>query len=184
MTPTIRVDDEVYALLQERAEAFVDTPNTVLRRILDLEPSTATTAHRPPRGPRRGEDRASRKLAKLMREDLLAADEELVWERRNSGERHVARLDAEGRLVLEDGHVADTPSAAARHLTGYEVNGWRVWRRASDGAALAELWGGRDGRRGGPGRRGHRYGERSERPERPERPGRPERPQPPAALEG
>ena len=34
MTPTIRVDDEVYALLQERAEAFIDTPNTVLRRIL------------------------------------------------------------------------------------------------------------------------------------------------------
>ena len=30
MTPTIRVDDEVYALLQQRGEAFVDTPNTVL----------------------------------------------------------------------------------------------------------------------------------------------------------
>jgi hypothetical protein len=166
LSPTIRVDDEVYALLQERAEAFIDTPNTVLRRILDLEPSTSTTAHRPMR--RDGEP-AGRKLAKMISADLLAPDEELVWERRNSGDRHTARVDAEGRMHLEDGHVADSPSAAARHLAGYEVNGWRVWRRSSDGSALAELWGGREGRRGGPGRRSHRRGERGERPERGER---------------
>lgn len=30
--PTIRIDDEVYAVLQKRALAFVDTPNDVLRR--------------------------------------------------------------------------------------------------------------------------------------------------------
>jgi hypothetical protein len=166
MTPTIRVDDEVYALLQQRGEAFVDTPNTVLRRILDLEPSTSSTAHRPMR--RDGEP-AGRKLAKMISRELLTADEELVWERRNSGERHTARVDADGRMHLEDGHVADSPSAAARHLAGYEVNGWRVWRRSSDGSALAELWGGREGRRGGPGRRSHRRGERGERPERLER---------------
>jgi hypothetical protein len=35
--PTIRIDEEVYGVLQERAVAFVDTPNSVLRRVLDLE---------------------------------------------------------------------------------------------------------------------------------------------------
>ena len=141
MTPTIRVDDEVYALLQERGEAFVDTPNTVLRRILGLSESDESTGHPVGRrGGRRGEDRASRKLAKLVADDLLSPDEELVWERRNNGERHTARVGADGTLHLEDGHVADSPSAAARHLAGYEVNGWRVWRRA-DGTPLADLWG-------------------------------------------
>jgi hypothetical protein len=36
MSPSIRVDDEVYGFLQRNAEAFVDTPNTVLRRLLKL----------------------------------------------------------------------------------------------------------------------------------------------------
>lgn len=36
MTPTIRVDDEVYERLKDKAEPFVDTPNTVLRRVLGL----------------------------------------------------------------------------------------------------------------------------------------------------
>jgi len=152
MSPTIRVDDEVYALLQARAEAFIDTPNTVLRRILDLEPTAGTTANRPERGGREG---ASRKLARMITEGLIEADEQLVWERRNNGEHHTARVAEDGRLHLEDGHVAESPSAAARHLTGYEVNGWRVWKRA-DGSALGEVWAGREGRRG----RGPRRGER------------------------
>ena len=138
MTPTIRVDDEVYALLQERGEAFVDTPNTVLRRILGLTEPGESTGH--PIGRRGGrEDRASRKLAKLVADDVLSPDEELVWERRNNGERHTARVGADGTLLLEDGHVADSPSAAARHLAGYEVNGWRVWRRADGDSARRPL---------------------------------------------
>lgn len=36
MSPTIRVDGEVYKLLQDQAEPFVDTPNAVLRRVLGL----------------------------------------------------------------------------------------------------------------------------------------------------
>ena len=37
MSPTIRIDDEVYRWLQERAVPFDDTPNSVLRRIAGLE---------------------------------------------------------------------------------------------------------------------------------------------------
>lgn len=36
MTPTIRIDDEVWQELQKRGRAFVDTPNDVLRRLLHL----------------------------------------------------------------------------------------------------------------------------------------------------
>lgn len=33
---TIQVDDEVFAILQKNAKPFVDTPNSALRRLLDL----------------------------------------------------------------------------------------------------------------------------------------------------
>ena len=39
MSPTIRIDDEVYQALKAQAEPFVDTPNTVLRRLFSLDPS-------------------------------------------------------------------------------------------------------------------------------------------------
>jgi hypothetical protein len=32
--PTIRVDDDIYRYLQERAQPFIDSPNDVLRRLL------------------------------------------------------------------------------------------------------------------------------------------------------
>jgi negative regulator of replication initiation len=37
MVPTIRVDDEVYERLKNQAEPFIDTPNSVLRRLLELD---------------------------------------------------------------------------------------------------------------------------------------------------
>lgn len=37
-TRTIRIDEEVYQGLKKHAEVFVDTPNTVLRRLLCLPP--------------------------------------------------------------------------------------------------------------------------------------------------
>jgi hypothetical protein len=40
MSPTIRIDGEVLEALKQHAEPFVDTPNTVLRRILGLSPGT------------------------------------------------------------------------------------------------------------------------------------------------
>jgi hypothetical protein len=37
MAPTIRIDDQVYAWLQQQAKPFEDTPNSVLRRIAGLD---------------------------------------------------------------------------------------------------------------------------------------------------
>jgi hypothetical protein len=34
----------------------------------------------------------------------------------------------DGKLELSDGHIFTTPSAAAMHITGSNVNGWRFWR--------------------------------------------------------
>lgn len=45
MPPTIRIDNDVYAWLQQNARPFEDTPNNVLRRIAGLDtPSTDKTA--------------------------------------------------------------------------------------------------------------------------------------------
>jgi hypothetical protein len=37
MSLSIEIDDEVFKLLRNRAEPFVDTPNTVLRRLLGID---------------------------------------------------------------------------------------------------------------------------------------------------
>jgi hypothetical protein len=42
MSPTIRIDDDVYEMLKRKAEPFVDTPNSVLRRWLGLEEGSPT----------------------------------------------------------------------------------------------------------------------------------------------
>jgi Mrr N-terminal domain len=57
--PNIRVDQDVYSFLKDQAEPFVDTPNSVLRRLLGLEEQSvkdvAPAAADPPptRAPRR-----------------------------------------------------------------------------------------------------------------------------------
>lgn len=40
---TIQVDDDVFALLQENAKPFIDTPNSALRKLLGLRVNGATT---------------------------------------------------------------------------------------------------------------------------------------------
>ena len=43
MSSSIDIDDEVFAKLKEEAEPFVDTPNSVLRRLLGLNAGAETT---------------------------------------------------------------------------------------------------------------------------------------------
>jgi hypothetical protein len=48
MAPTIEIDDEVFAKLQEMAVPFVDSPNSVMRRVLGLDSADSprpTTRH-------------------------------------------------------------------------------------------------------------------------------------------
>lgn len=41
MCPSIETDDEVFEVIKKHAEPFVDTPNTVLRRLLGIDRVTA-----------------------------------------------------------------------------------------------------------------------------------------------
>jgi hypothetical protein len=50
---TIEIDSEVMAYLTSHASPFVDTPNTVLRRLLSLDAKTAATTPDAPVGPAR-----------------------------------------------------------------------------------------------------------------------------------
>ncbi|MCW6008412.1 hypothetical protein K1W54_28295 [Micromonospora sp. CPCC 205371] len=130
VVPTIRVDDDVYHRLQQEAKPFVDTPNSVLRRLLDLDGPA-------PKASDVDRARGAGELMTLLRAGLLRPGEGLEWRRRGSVYRAV--VTKEGRLLLEDGQIFDTPSGAARFLAGYEVNGWRTWARAGDGLRLAVL---------------------------------------------
>ena len=71
---------------------------------------------------------------------FLAEGEALEWVPENAGTAHVATVGVDGTLKLEDGTVHATPSAAAKHLVGYEVNGWRVWQVRRTRGKLSEEW--------------------------------------------
>ncbi|MEV6602751.1 hypothetical protein [Kutzneria sp. NPDC051319] len=78
-------------------------------------------------------------VSALLDARLVKPGEEFLWERRNNGVRHIARVRADGAVVLADGRVFATPSGAATALGGYAQNGWGVFRRVSDGRPLSGL---------------------------------------------
>ena len=95
MSPTIRIDGDVYAALQQRADAFVDTPNSVLRKILGLgkeadaeagialEPSAATRStaartkarRKPSEAKKQTRRRSRRKRKRALSASLLPESE-------------------------------------------------------------------------------------------------------------
>lgn len=145
MSHVIRVDDDVYAELQKRAQPFVDTPNDVLRRVLGLnapgsERTRALTVRtEPPVVSDVEHDRGA--LFDMVAAGKLAPGEKLVWERPRRGEHHTATVTAGGRLRLDDGDSPPfkSPSGAAHSICGHPVNGWLQWRRERDGVLLQDL---------------------------------------------
>ena len=75
----------------------------------------------------------------LLRVGLIHEGDVFVWERPRLGQTHRVSITAEGRFVLEDGTIETSASAAARAVSGSSQSGLRVWKRESDGKALAEL---------------------------------------------
>src|SRR5688572_20983918 len=86
MTPTIRIDDEVFEALKQHAEPLVDTPNSVLRRLLELPSNREQAlsdhdevpAQAPRQGRRRrgGSRRGSRPSTRRARPGSILPDEE------------------------------------------------------------------------------------------------------------
>jgi hypothetical protein len=126
MMPTIRISDEVFSELKRRAEALVDTPDSVLRKILGL---TGTAKSSTTGG-----------LLPQLRSGTLSAGDQLVWNRKRAGQTHHATVLANGCIQLPDGQVAESLSKACAILSGGKsYNGWEEWRRASDDVLLNEL---------------------------------------------
>ncbi|MGP2438621.1 hypothetical protein [Streptomyces sp. JW3] len=125
----IEVDDDVYACLEREAKPLLDTPNSVLRRLLGLDPPSPNLAtKRSRRSP----------LIQPISTGRLAVGQVLTWRRRKLGIVHEAVVTEDGKLRLEDGTVHDTPSGACAALAGHPVNGWTAWC-TTDGNTLLSL---------------------------------------------
>jgi RAMA domain-containing protein len=124
--PTIRVSDEVFDELKRRAEAFVDTPDSVMRRVLGLTGGKATGK--------------TGRLLPLLRSGALSVGDRLVWRRKQRGEVHVAVTTPNGCLELADGRIATSLSGACAKLSDNKsYDGWEEWRRESDDTLLDDL---------------------------------------------
>jgi Restriction Enzyme Adenine Methylase Associated len=114
---------------EAKATPLVDTPNTILRRVLGLEPKGTPTPEVDVQG----------ELLPLLEGGRLKAGDELTWNRPRKKETHRAVVTAGGCLKLSDGHVEATPSAACSHAAGGgNFNGWIEWHTA-DGTPISDL---------------------------------------------
>jgi hypothetical protein len=110
--------------------------------IMELHVETTEAAPVPPRAaagrPLRGWS-GNGGLVDLLATGLIRTDEEFIWDRPGHGARHTARIHSDGTLVLADGRAYVNPSGALTALGGKSQNGWKAWRRTSDGRALSDL---------------------------------------------
>ena len=120
-------------LLQTRAEAFVDTPSDVIRRLLNAdsprvdEPKDATAEPTPGR------------LRSLVQAGLLEEGDNLTHTRKRTGETFEALVTREGCLLLPSGSLFKEPSPALREFTGSQIDGWANWTQERTGRTLRDL---------------------------------------------
>ncbi len=72
-------------------------------------------------------------VVELIEAGLVHPGDELVWDRRNLGERYTAQVRGDGCIVLPDGSFYANPSGALTAVGGNHQNGWACWKRVSDG---------------------------------------------------
>ncbi len=78
-------------------------------------------------------------VAELLAAGMIKAGEDFIWARRHIGVEHIARVRADGCLVLSDGRAYANPSGATTALGGNHQNGWSAFRRVADGRTLGDL---------------------------------------------
>jgi Restriction Enzyme Adenine Methylase Associated len=130
--PVIRVSPEVFTALQRHAIPLSDTPDSVLRRLLNIDKVTTGTTPGAVEGP-------EGKLLPLLKAGLLQPGTRLVWHQSRLGNTFYATVLSRGALLLDDGQIAKSPSGACHALTGKSYDGWEEFRRESDNALLSEL---------------------------------------------
>lgn len=126
------MDQQVYDALAARASGF-ETPNTVLRRVLELELV-------------REEEKARRRpgaLATLLEQGKIEPGDDLVHVQKRKGETFRAKVTADGWVEHERGAFA-APSPALAAWTGSQIDGWAFWTHVPTGKNLRSLRGMRE----------------------------------------
>lgn len=111
--PHIDVDFDVFKELTNRRPTEAVTYNDIIRELLKL-----------PKQKKNG-SRSTRAMPWVVAGTSFPAGSEFISDYKGQSHSGVAR---DGKLELSDGHRFSTPSAAAAHITGTNVNGWRFWK--------------------------------------------------------
>ncbi|MEX0810418.1 MAG: hypothetical protein WD044_16980 [Dongiaceae bacterium] len=112
--PTIEIDFDVFKALTTRRDTEATTYNDVIRDLLKL-PAVRETQDLPDAGERPW----------VVSDTSFPAGSKFLV--RYKGEE-ITGIVRDGMLELTGGQRFPTPSAAACHVTGGNVNGWRFWR--------------------------------------------------------
>lgn len=112
--PQIEIDFDVFKELTMRRPTEGVTYNDVVRELLKL-PKSATPA-RP---------LANTSKPWIVSDTSFPAGSEFMAEYKGNTYSGIVK---DGKLEISDGGKFTTPSAAAVHITGSNVNGWRFWK--------------------------------------------------------
>lgn len=117
--PQIDVDFDVFKELISRRPTEDVTYNDVLRSLLKLPPPNTTKPK-------------STGKPWIVSDTSFPVGSEFVADYKGKSYRGIVK---DGKLELDGNNVFSTPSAAAVHITGVNVNGWRFWKCRLPGAS-------------------------------------------------
>ncbi len=127
----IKVDDDVFAHLQQLAKPFVDQPNDVLRReLLSNTPPIPAPAAMPSRRPGA--------LMTFVETGSITQGDPLSFTQPRRKVTHRATVTADGWIAVEGGGEYDAPSPALKECVGHDINGWN-WVHDPSGRTLNTL---------------------------------------------
>lgn len=126
----IEIDDEIFALLQQLAVPFVDTPNSVLRKELliahqDSQSDKPGPSEAAPTQFTRGLHNRTGELMPFITSGKIRPDDILIYTKRN-GESYRGTVTNDG-WIRTNGNTYASPSGALKACLGHDVNGWKTW---------------------------------------------------------
>lgn len=144
---TIEIDFDIHKAIETHRTSFEETPNDVLRRILQLGESKKNSFLK-------GEE-AGRSYTYQYMELPHGTEARMSY----NGQQHLAHIE-NGFWITEDGQRHKSPSGAARHVavtrSGGKTNldGWKYWEArkpgSTDWTSIQHLWEQAQKRRGEP----------------------------------
>jgi len=119
--PQVEIDFEVFKELTNRRPTEAVTYNDVIRELLKL-----------PKPAKSSKLAANGSKPWIVSDTTFPAGSEFTADHKGKSYSGIAK---DGKLELSDGSKFTTPSAAAVHVTGSNVNGWRFWKCKLPGAS-------------------------------------------------